>query len=173
MVNYTTHTNTLNANRAYGKQQECLIIEQLKNLIPCDDIKQSKERYSKYDALGMKSKILYEIKALQYGRKKYPTCVFNCDKQIVGVNQVFVFQFEETGRKDLYYICFDKNKFNTYNQRDIPCNSRNTINWCWDIPFEDLTLIDFNKTYDMKNEMLTDYGVNSIFTAECIIQGLE
>ena len=122
---------------AWGVPQEPTVISKLA-LHFDEPIKKELAQYSKWDASSPTTK--YEIKSRRNKYRQYPTTIIPVDKTEVSGRLVFVFNFTD----GLYYIVYDKEKFDQYEIKDIPAfraGGYRTLKPHYMIPIEDLTEI--------------------------------
>ena len=122
---------------AWGIPQEPTVITCLASHFQ-EDIKKETSQYSKWDASSPTTK--YEIKSRRNQYNQYPTTIIPVDKTEVEGRLVFVFNFTD----GLYYIVYEKKKFEKYEIRDIPAfraGGKKTLKPHYMIDIEDLTEI--------------------------------
>ena len=104
--------NIIHSDCNYGIPQEPTIISKLAVHF-MEDITQESNPYSRYDAVSHTTK--YEIKSRRITHDRYPTTLIGVNKTNVSGRLVFVFNFTD----GLYYIVYEKEKFDKYEIRDI------------------------------------------------------
>lgn len=156
ITDYSLHTLTKNNSLYFGKIREQYVYDLLcKYELFNTGITKAKYMYSEFDFFDTDN-YLYEVKTLSYSIKKYNTAVMNTSKLIYD-NFVFIFEYTETDKKELYYCLYDANR--NYNKRYItPLNRINTCEII-DIPINELTkFYDGEKIIPFENpcKLITD-----------------
>jgi hypothetical protein len=98
-----------NKDYEFGKLSEDALYSKLSEYWE-DNIKKSKDKFSKYDYAG--DRYYYELKTRTNFYETYPTTLIAKDKVIIDCEkkQRFLFKFYD----GLYYITYGKNKFKKY-----------------------------------------------------------
>lgn len=145
-TNYKT-ANNKELDLKYGLSAEQKVLIQIQNYFSNDDIVQSKNQFSVFDYMGLKSNYLYELKTNRDKFKDYPNAILGVNKIIPHQKQIFLFQFEtDTNDKELYYFIKPLDFEILYNKRQIFLKYRNIYNWVYDIPRDQLIKISKNET---------------------------
>jgi hypothetical protein len=133
--------NIIHSDLNYGIPQEPTIISKLGEYF-MEDIQQESNPYSRFDAKSTTTK--YEIKSRRNTHDKYPTTMIGVNKANVSGRLVFVFSFTN----GLYYIVYEKEKFDKYEIRDIEATRMvrgkavKNLKPCYMIDIDDLIKID-------------------------------
>ena len=133
--------NIIHSDLNYGIPQEPTIISKLAVHF-MEDITQESNTYSRFDAKSFNTK--YEIKSRRITHDKYPTTLIGVNKSNVSGRLVFVFNFLD----GLYYIVYDKEKFDKYEIQDIKATRMvrgkavENLKPCYLIDIDDLIKID-------------------------------
>jgi len=103
-------------------------------------------RYAKYDAINETTNI--EIKSRKNAYSAYPTTLLTMNKiSDTSKTNIFVFNFVKNDKNEIYYIEYDKEKFEPYERRMF-----SRANYAADekeyiyIPIEDLILLHADET---------------------------
>jgi hypothetical protein len=174
--NFSYHTKEEKTNRLlqieskekdlkYGLTNEINVLYIIQRYFFNDEIlPTANEKYCKYDYIGLKSQILYELKSNTYTYQKYKTAVIGVEKFIENHKQIFLFSYEtNTDLKELYYFIVPRD-FNTrYKQRQIYLKERNKYNWIYDIPREELILIKSNENIKLNLEITEHIYLETIY----------
>lgn len=156
ITDYSLHTLTKNNSLNYGQIREQYVYDLIcNNNLFNTGITRARYIYSEFDFFDTDN-YLYEVKALRYSIKKYNTAVMNTSKLIYD-NYVFIFEYTENDKKELYYYLYDANI--NYNTRYIYPNSRLNICEVIDIPINELTkFYDGEKIIPFENpcKLITD-----------------
>lgn len=145
-TNYKT-ANNKELDLKYGLSAEQKVLIQIQNYFSNDDIVQSKNQFSVFDYMGLKSNYLYELKTNRDKFKDYPNAILGVNKIIPHQKQIFLFQYEtDTNDKELYYFIKPLDFEILYNKRQIFLKYRNIYNWVYDIPRDQLIKISKNET---------------------------
>lgn len=134
-------TRTLKNDLHFGKKCEQKILPVITKFFN-DEIEMSKNQYSTYDFIG--KKYIYELKSRTNKYLDFDTTLIPEKKILNRKNDNIIFLFYFTD--GLYYIKFDKKKFNIY-KKDLFCrNARIDYNdmpsLYYYIPVTDLKKID-------------------------------
>ena len=148
-----------------GNKKEDNLLDTLKSYFSKHIIQTRKNLYCPYDYIDTATGYKYELKSNNYGVDKYRSAVIDInkiqfDKLFLLFNYTFnrIFLDKETKsfttkeETDCYYILYNKDKFNTYNRRQIFNNHRQIFCNVIDIPVEDLTYLNPNEKYNYKLE---------------------
>jgi len=133
--------NIIHNDLNYGIPQEATVISKLAVHF-MEDIQQESNPYSRYDAISPTTK--YEIKCRRNTHDKFPTTLIGVNKTNVSGRLVFVFNFTN----GLYYIVYEKEKFDKYEIRDIEATRMvkgkavKNLKPCYMIDIDDLIKID-------------------------------
>lgn len=124
---------------AFGKVQEARVLPVIREKFQ-RDIKQNETQYAKYDFYD--DQYNYELKSRTFHYRKYDTTMIQLNKTCGCANDdralMLLFNFTD----GLYYIEYDKEKFDKYFQQQY-----SQVNESWDerphlyIPIADLTLL--------------------------------
>ena len=104
--------NYLEEDRRFGLSNEKPVIEKLKIFFE-EDITPSVGRYCPFDAESLTCK--YEIKTRRNNYNTYPTTIITVKKMNTTGKLRFVFSFTD----GLYYIEFNKEKFDKFHTQEI------------------------------------------------------
>ena len=120
----------------FGVAQEEIALPKLREFFK-RDIKRTDDPYAPFDFFD--EEYYYEMKSRKNNHNKYPTTLITADK-VVGENKKIILLFNFTD--GLYYIEYNKDKFNTYS-----CQAFSRAGVAWNakqhyyIPIGDLTPI--------------------------------
>jgi hypothetical protein len=106
----------------FGKKKEEEILSIIEDYFK-DDIKQVKEKFSKYDYEGTTN--IYELKSRTNKYEAYPDTLLPFDKtQLKDKNQIFLFNFTN----GLYFIKYSEDLFKTFKCQAFKRNQRTDYN---------------------------------------------
>jgi hypothetical protein len=120
-----------------AKNQEINYYDKIKNYFNIENLKISENKYDKFDYYN--NEYLIEMKTRNNTKDKYPTTIITTNKIKYGLTQnkqmIFLFLFTD----GLYFIKYDKDLFNEFEQKNY-C-SRKRIQY----EYNTYTFIDVNK----------------------------
>jgi hypothetical protein len=123
----------------FGIEQENQLLIKIQKYFIDDNIKKETSKYSKYDFNGIKYH--YELKSRTNSYEKFNTTLIPFDKINENLNICFLFKFTN----GLYYIYYDKEKFNNYDLKKFKRHQRADFDdkekLYFHIPIIDLTQI--------------------------------
>lgn len=125
------------------EQQNKRVIEKLFNL----KLSKTRYKYSNFDFIDDTKTFIVELKNYRYTYERNKYVVIGVIKG-VSDNGIFVFRHEDDDEK-MYYIQYNKELFDTFNQRYIWYRGRADL--CFDIPKEHVIKLDLTKTYTITN----------------------
>lgn len=106
----------------FGIQEEQHVLTKIQKYFINDNIQIINDKYSKYDFKGIK--YYYELKSRTNTYTKFDTTLIPFDKINEKYNICFLFNFTD----GLYYIYYDKDKFNKYGLMNFKRNQRVDFN---------------------------------------------
>jgi hypothetical protein len=155
---------SIKKDKLIGDKREKEVLPIIKKYFKNDNIKKMKFDKCKFDFIGFFSGYLYELKSNNYDIYKYKTAVIGLDKILPYPKQIFLFTFENIYTDkgfDLYYYIKDS-EISTFNIRDLPRYDRNTISKVIDIPFDKLSKINDNESFDLDIEHNVNKFINVV-----------
>ena len=122
----------------WGVEQQESIMPSIKKYFG-DDVRATKDQYSKYDAES--DKYLIEIKSRKNKYNAYPTTMITGNK-ITNTDKIIILVFNFTDA--IYYIDYDKERFDQYKKKVY---SRSKLKFDYKthiyIPITDLILVEY------------------------------
>jgi len=128
---------TYHKDYSYGKKQQEIIIDILKDYFDSPNMKATPERYCKWDFEDDKN--LYELKSRKNRKNQYPTTLLTCNKVISSdKQQIFVFNFTD----QICYLKYDKHVFDTFERKPYSrINKEEDMTDYFFVPLEYLTTL--------------------------------
>lgn len=135
----------------YGLGREEYIFNKLCGCI--SGLKRSKDRYAFFDFYQQSSRVLFELKSIQYAKTGFINTVIGTSKLDKYKHLVLFFEYEndnifnlpDQDTHKLYYHIYDHTR--KYNIRTITPKDRKNTCEVIDIPIHDLKLFDFDTDY--------------------------
>lgn len=154
----------------YGKNEEINVLNKLNRYFQNDIIVMSKNIFSVFDYIGLKSHTLFELKSNSDRFNSYPNAIIGESKVIDYNNQIFLFQYKtETGNgNDLYYFIKTAEFKHLYKTRQIYVKARNIWNTVYDIPRNELTKINENDCMNLPVAMANSDIFDKLVTLDKI-----